>query len=477
MSCHLPPIAALKAMLGRIVARSLTRQRRRKLLSLGAVALGMTVATTVTTIALDVGDRVNRELRSFGANIRVTPAADGLTVAVGGMDYRPAGAGAFLAEDSLPKLKKVFWRNNILAFVPYLSTPATVQGRHVMLTGTWFEKNIQVDRSELFSTGLVKMHPDWRVRGQWPKLDDESGCLVGRRVAEAFKIEPGQTLKIEEVSPPLIPPFWSVAAATVRPGSGRRADADRLGTERSGAPDTTADVTRAVTVTVRGILETGGPEDEQIFARLDTVQKLTGLEDRIRWVEVSALTKPEDNFARADITKMTAEQYDRWYCTPYVRSIATQIQQVLPGSEAKPVFQVTETEGRILNRVGALMALLGVAALVAAGLAVSSMMLATIFERRAEIGLFKSLGATDARVATIFLLEALAIGLVGGLAGYAAGSLLARRLTVTLFGLPTEAHWIIFPGAVALALIVTLTGSALPLLRGLRVSAAVVLRD
>jgi putative ABC transport system permease protein len=447
-------------MLVRTIGRSLTRQRRRKLLSLGAVALGMTVATAVTTIALDVGDKVNRELRSFGANIAVTPAADSLTVAVGGVDYRPAGAGAFLAEDSLPKLKKIFWRNNILAFVPYLSVPATVRGRRVTLTGTWFAKRIQVDPSEVFFTGLDKMHPAWRVRGRWPKPDDETGCLIGRRVAEAFKIEPGQTLTVETGN-------WKLETENSKLGNGD---------SRPGNGDSTAGE-RSSTFQVRGILETGGPEDEQIFASLETVQRLTGLDGRIRRLEVSALTKPEDDFARADTSRMTAEQYDRWYCTPYVRSIATQIQQALPGSEAKPVFQVAETEGKILNRVGALMVLLGAAALVAAGLAVSSMMLATVLERRAEIGLFKSLGATDARVATIFLLEASVIGLVGGLAGYAAGTLLASHLTLTVFGLPAEGHWIIFPGAVALALIVTLASSALPLLAGLRVSAAVALRD
>jgi putative ABC transport system permease protein len=420
----------------------------------------MTVATAVTSIALDVGDKVNRELRSFGANIAVTPAADSLTVAVGGVDYRPAGAGAFLAEDSLPKLKKIFWRNNILAFVPYLSVPATVRGRRVTLTGTWFEKKIQVDPSEVFSTGLDKMHPAWRVRGRWPKPDDDRGCLIGRRAAEAFKIEPGQTLKVETEN-------WKLETENSKLGNGD---------SRPGTRDRTAGE-RSSTFQVRGILETGGPEDEQIFAPLETVQRLTGLDGRIRRLEVSALTKPEDDFARADTSRMTAEQFDRWYCTPYVLSIATQIQQALPGSEAKPVFQVAETEGKILNRVGALMALMGAAALVAAGLAVSSMMLATVLERRAEIGLFKSLGATDARVATIFLLEASVVGLVGGLAGYAAGTLLASHLTLTVFGLPAEAHWIIFPGAVALALIVTLASSALPLLAGLRVSAAVALRD
>jgi putative ABC transport system permease protein len=434
----------------------------------------MTVATAVSTIALDVGDKVNRELRSFGANLTVTPAADGLTVTVGGVDYRPAGAGALLDEADLAKLKKIFWRNNILAFVPYLSEPAMARGHRVVLTGTWFEKNIQVDRSELFSTGLAKMHPAWQVRGQWPTETDDSGCLVGRRVAEALNIKPGQTLKVETGD-------WKLETGN------RKLETRSSGVEQPATGAESRSSTSEFPASsfqfpvssfqVRGILETGGPEEDQVYASLEAVQRLTGLKGKIRRLEVSALTKPEDDFARADVAKMTAEQYDRWYCTPYIRSIATQIQQVLPGSEAQPVFQVAETEGKILNRVGALMAILGAAALVAAGLAVSSMMLATVLERRAEIGLFKSLGATDAHVATIFLLEASTIGVAGGLAGYAAGSLLAQRLTQTLFRQPAQVHWIIFPGAVMVALIVTLAGSALPLLRGLRVSAAVVLRD
>jgi putative ABC transport system permease protein len=110
-------------------------------------------------------------------------------------------------------------------------------------------------------------------------------------------------------------------------------------------------------------------------------------------------------------------------------------------------------------------------------LAVASMMLATVLERRAEIGLFKSLGASDARVAAVFLLEAGALGLAGGAIGYFAGSLLARRLALALFGAPAGFNWPILPAALALALAVTLLGSAWPLGRGLKISPAGVLRD
>ncbi|MFB3920692.1 MAG: ABC transporter permease [Terriglobia bacterium] len=426
-------------MLSRVVGRSITRRRRRKLLSTLAVTLGIAVSTAVATIALDVGDKVGRELRSFGANISITPAADSLPASLGGVESRAASSSALLQEADLTKLKKIFWRNNIMAFAPLLPLAASVEGHRVELVGSWFDKEIQVDKSETFRTGLKPLHPAWKVTGEWPDDNDPASCLVGRRVAERLGIAPGRTFT---------------------------ANVDSSAARRPTLP-----------LTIRGILDSGSEVDDQIFIPLATAQQLSGLEGYVRRIEVSALTKPEDEFARSDVTRLSAEEFDRWYCTPYVSSIGYQIQQSLPGAEARPVYRVAEAEGSVLNRVGILMALLAGAALVASVLAVASLMLATVIERRAEIGLFKSLGATNASVATIFLLEALIIGSLGGLAGYFAGSLMAWRLSSVVFGLPTGIHWVILPAAVALALAVTLAGSALPLARGLRLSPIDVLRN
>ncbi len=453
-------------MLARIVRESLTRRRRRKLLSAVAVTLGITVATAVGTVALDVGDKVSRELRSFGANISVTPAADSLSVTLGGVDHRPAAAGAFLAESDLVKLKKIFWRNNIVAFAPFLHVPAMVERRGVVLIGSWFDKEIRVDKSEVFRTGLKHLHPAWKIVGQWPNDEELDGCLVGRRLAAQLGATPGRKITIKTVAPRLAGADAGLKFAAAN------------SSERT--PDAMARANSQISnigFRVRGILDTGGAEDDQILVPLAAAQKLAGLEGKFRRAEVSALTKPEDAFARSDPTQLAPEAFDRWYCAPYVSSIAYQIQQAIPEAEARPVYQVAETEGRILDRVGVLMALLAAAALTTAALAVASMMLGTVLERRAEIGLFKSLGATDARVAGIFLLEASVIALLGGVVGYFAGSLLARRLAVEIFGTPAGAHWVIFPLAVVLALLVTLAGSALPLARGLKISPALVLRD
>ena len=432
-------------MLFRFLLESLARRRRRKALSALAVTLGIAAAATVGTLSLDMEDKLSRELRSYGANLSITPAADSLAVSVGGVDYRPAASGAFIPEDELAKLKGIFWRNNIVAFAPFLYLPAKVDGQSTVLIGTWFEKLLQVDKSEVFATGLKKLHPAWKVEGKWPDDKDVMGALVGRRLAAKLSVAVGSTVTF-----------------TLAPDS----------------PLLSFLMTRSTSVLqVRGVLETGGEEDDQVLMPLATVQRLAGLEGKVRRVEVSALTKPEDAWGRSDMNKLSPEEFDRWYCTPYVSSIAYQIQQAIPEGQVKPIYQVADTEGKILNRVGTLMSVLALAALVTSGLAVASMMLTTVLERRAEIGLFKSLGATDARVATLLLLEAGVLGLVGGIAGYLLGSVLAWRLGQAVFGVPIDIHPVMLPLCLTLSLAVTLAGSAIPLGWALRVSPAVVLRD
>ena len=106
----------------RLVADSFGRRPRHKLLTGAALALGMGVVTAALGVALDVGDRLAKEFRSLGANLVVTPTADSLPLEIGGVDYRPVNAGAYLPEADLPKLKTIFWHNNIVAFAPVLES-------------------------------------------------------------------------------------------------------------------------------------------------------------------------------------------------------------------------------------------------------------------------------------------------------------------------------------------------------------------
>src|SRR5580658_7024236 len=179
----------------RIVAESFARSPRRKFITGAALALGMAVATATLTVALSVGDRLAAEFRSLGANLLVTPRADTLPLEIGGVDYRPVNAGAYLSVDDLPKLKQIFWRNNIVGFAPFLDVPVDVldifgpAGNIVIpgpeiattLIGTWHQHRLDVGNHESFETGVEKTNPWWRIEsGRWWSGDDAIECVIGR---------------------------------------------------------------------------------------------------------------------------------------------------------------------------------------------------------------------------------------------------------------------------------------------------------
>jgi putative ABC transport system permease protein len=113
-------------MFARLLYESFRRQKRRKLLAGVAITLGVAVATAMIAVATDIGDKINRELRSYGANLLVTPQEDTIDVEIGGVNLKPPSDGNFLSEADLPKIKGTFWRHNILGFSPMLPVNVTV---------------------------------------------------------------------------------------------------------------------------------------------------------------------------------------------------------------------------------------------------------------------------------------------------------------------------------------------------------------
>jgi putative ABC transport system permease protein len=415
----------------RLLYQSFLRQRRRKLLAGLAIMLGMTVATAMISVGIDVGDKMNRELRTYGANIIVHPAEDTLDVDVGGVNLKPASEGAYLNESDLVKIKHIFWAHNIIGYSPMLSLPVSIGGSKepVEMIGTYFAKPIPLEY-ETIVTGVTKTHPWWKVEGEWPKDDSPiSSVLLGRRLAEKLHFKPGDLAYIANHETKIV-----------------------------------------------GILNTGGPEEDAVVAPISLAQKILGRPGAVRQVYVSALTKPEDDFARRDPRSMSPEMLERWSCSPYANSIAYQIQEALPNARAEQIRQVAQNEGVLLSRISGLMLLVTFAALGAAVLAVSAAMATTIFERRREIGLMKSLGANNGSVVTLFLSEAGLLALFGGIAGFLLGAVLAQRIGFAVFSTRVEIQPVLFPVVLLLALAVTFVGSAASIRRALTFDPAVVLR-
>jgi putative ABC transport system permease protein len=435
-------------MFPRLLLQSFRRQRRRKLLAGVAITLGVGVATAMIAIATGIGDQMNRELRRFGANILVTPQDAGLSVKVGSVDVKPAGEH-FLREQDLPRIKTIFWGNNIVGFAPMLTVKTTVKRAQaemqiprdarddkteVQVLGTYFSKQIAAGK-QTYAEGVRLTHPWWKVEGAWPKDEASTAAevLVGEILAQRQQLKTGDRLQL----------------------SGEKGSVEAV---------------------VSGVVTADSETNSRIVAPLAVAQQLAGEPGAVERIYVSALTKPEDDFARRDPRSLGPADHDRWYCSPYANSIAFQLEETLPNAHAEQIRQVAQNEGRVLSRISGLMWLLALAALAASALAVSAAMATSVFERRGEIGLMKAIGAGRAMVAALFAAEATALALIGGVTGFAVGALMARGIGRAVFNSRLKVEPVTFPIVLALALTVTLAGSAASIRKAMRLSPGVVLR-
>ncbi len=441
-------------MLTRILWRSFERRKGRIALAVFVVALGAALASALLAISLDITDKMGKELRAFGANIVAAPKQRALAVEIAGMRYS-AGDAAYLNESDLPKLKTIFWRHNVVGFAPFLSGVVDVNGQKALLVGTWFEKEIAiptskrqialpggavrqvVPESKTFTTGIKAIAAWWKIEGAWiDAANADRSVILGSTLAKQWQARVGDTLPV-------------------------------------------AYRDRAYDFVVVGIASTGGFEENQIFVNLATAQKIFNLPGKVEKVQISALVKPDDELAlraKRDPKSLPPEDFVTWYCSPYIDAVTFQVEEVLQGSEAKPIRQVAEAEGAFLSKIGLTLALVTLVALAVSALGVAATMTATVMERSHEVGLMKAIGAQDLQIALQFFLEASVCGFFGGLLGYGAGFGLAALVGRYVFADEIAFNSIVLPITLALAVGVAIFGSVTPVRQAMRVNPIVTLR-
>lgn len=210
---------------------------------------------------------------------------------------------------------------------------------------------------------------------------------------------------------------------------------------------------RVRTFHIMGILSTGGVEDDEILVSLAAAQELTHRPGQVSLSQVSALNTqaPIDEVGRS-------------------------IERTIPGVQAKTVRQIAEGEVALVRRVQVLLGLIAAMVLVAAGVSVGATMTTVMLERKREVSLMKALGAESRRIGALFITEATALGIIGGVAGYALGFVFAQIIAQSVFASAVALNGWIALAALGIAVSVAVIGSAIPVQRALAVQPAVVLR-
>ena len=412
-------------MLFRMIRGVLFHQKGKMLLIAITIALGASLATGMLNVVMDVEDKVNKELKNYGANITVKPKDASLLSDIYDVGEGGALNAAYLREDELGKLKTIFWAFNIVDFTPFLDAQVTLpDGEGAKVVGTWFNHHLSLPTGEELDAGVQGMRSWWEITdGRWLNEADENAdqeIMVGALLAERERWTVGESVKL--------------------------GDRD---------------------MTIVGIYDAGGDEDDQIFATLDAVQAMTDREGKVASIEVSALTTPDNDLARRaakNPAALTSRDYETWYCTAYVSAICYQIQEVITGSVASAVRQVAESEGTILDKTKLLMILITALSLIGSALGISNLVTASVMERAQEIGLLKAIGAKDRSITGVVMTEILITALIGFAAGYGMGFGFAQLIGQSVFGSAIEMNTKVIPVVAGLIALVTVAGS-LPAIR------------
>jgi putative ABC transport system permease protein len=261
--------------------------------------------------------------------------------------------------------------------------------------------------------GAQKTSPYWLVQGRWPEAAGEA--LVGQEAASTIRLLPGNRFTV-------------------------------TGTGPGGSPF-------SVDLTVSGILQTGGAEEAFVFMALSDFEAMVNEKDLIDVVECSISGGGE-----------------------ILDALAREIGEKVPGVSPRLVKRLTDSEGAVLTKLQALVALVTIVVLLLIMICVATTMMAVVAERRREIGLRKALGASNRSLVTEFMGEGIFLGGFGGTLGALAGYAFAQAVGINVFNRSIAFNPLFVLVTLAASILITALACVIPVRNATEVDPAIVLR-
>lgn len=207
------------------------------------------------------------------------------------------------------------------------------------------------------------------------------------------------------------------------------------------------------TLTIKGIIEAGDTADNVLFVNLALAQQWLGRDGKISL----AMLRVDDSAGLAD-------------------SWAGQIRAEHSTLDARPIRQISASEGAVLGKIKSLMGLVALVILVLATLCVNTTLVATVAERAPEFALQKALGSRNSGIVAQILAETAVIVAAAVLAGCLAGYPLSKLFGEAVFSASITFQPIVLPLTAAVCLGVTTVAAILPSQRARRIEPARILK-
>jgi putative ABC transport system permease protein len=203
------------------------------------------------------------------------------------------------------------------------------------------------------------------------------------------------------------------------------------------------------------LLATGGAEDGVVIANMAEAQKVLGKEGRVSMVEISAFCR---GCPISDMVLQIAEKFPEAKVTALKQAVMSKMQSI-------------EMFKSFSYGIAVLVVFIG-------SLLVFITMMGSVNERTREIGIFRAIGFRRGHVMQIILLEAMVVGLVGGLLGFLGGNGVAWLVMpmVITDGAFAGINMTLGSIAILLAVALSLLASLYPALKASRLDPSEALR-
>lgn len=415
------------AMFATMLFGAVFRRKSRALMAVVATLVGAATLFCLAAICLVVPQQMSDEMRTYGANIIVTPLAGE-------------------------------WKNGIdRAMV--LHTNDMVLAKGAMRSATYRYENVRINAAPYVLAGVdvsaVKsLNKHWNVDGAWPS---SGNVMVGRDVSLAMGLKIGSRIAIAYRAGDNSSDSHKPAQKLEGKSQGNQAEnqTDKSSSKKLVEGRVSTDImdTHGTTFRVCGILDTGDAEDSMLYATNADLRVLTGVKRGADVIAYSSSAPNVDAVVRSinDMTSMRVR--------------------------AQQVTKVTAADTGIIAMLRSLFWIVSLVVLALMMVGVSTTISSIVQQRRNEIGLRKALGASAKSIGIEFTAESGLYGFIGGIAGTAVGYGFARLLASMVFARDLSVNWWLVAFSIVFSVAASCVAALPPVLRASKIDPAIVLRE
>lgn len=308
--------------------------------------IGITSVVGLYKVSNYLANSLEEKLNKFGANIIIYPKKESINISYGGVTLGDVqyDINYFDVDRTIKRIKSIKYYDKISIIAPKLIVIDNINGKRVGFVGVNFNEEL-------------KIKSYWNVKGSLPKNDKE--ILIGGYLAGNLGLNIGKTVRILKED-----------------------------------------------FIISGILEkVGSEEDHLLFLDLKKLQKLSNLENKANFIEISALC---------------AE------CP--IEDIVEELEKSVPDSEINAVQKMIKQRMSAIHFVEHLSYLVISIILLTSCFMIALFIFNSVNERKKEIGILRSMGYTRWNIFVIFSFEGIFIGFLAAISGYLSGFIVSSYI-------------------------------------------------